>query len=149
MSKILNRILTSNPSILRGKCIQNFPHCTSAYRYEIPEQYRKSFYLANASVHENINWYLHRALEVSFDKFVRKINTESPSFTQESVTTSLLNCIALLDSCTSVLEVNVPLTKDNGRVEIIKGFCAKHGVHEKLHLGSINTFFSDQKLYFN
>lgn len=149
MSKILNRILTSNPSILRRKCIQNFTQSTSAYTYEIPEQYRKSFYLANASVHENINWYMHRALEVSFDKFVQKIKTESPSFTQENITTSLLNSIALLDSCTSVLEVNVPLTKDSGRVEIVKGFCAKRGVHEKLHLGSINTFNNDKNFYFN
>lgn len=114
--------------------------CSAVYKYEMPEQFRNSFYLANASTHDNINWYYYTGVEVAFDKFVDKLKTRTLNKQDDKARNMVLNKVCMLDSCNHVLEISFPIVRDSGRVQMVKGICVKHGFHQGTHLGGLNFY---------
>lgn len=136
MSYLLRRFLSKNILIPKNyKTVLVRQVHSHDFYYEIPEEYQKSFYLANASLHDNIEWYFHRGVEAAFKKYVTQIKYVSPCLNNDTVQKLAINSINTLDSTANILQLNFPLKRDNGLVEIIKVYCVQHGLHYDSHLG--------------
>lgn len=101
----------------------------SDYVYEMPEALKNSFYLANASFFDNINWFAHRAYEVSFQDFVEEVKTREPSLAAVKAVDKVLDFIKVTEPCSAVLDLRFPVERDDGDGGhlIIRGFRVQHG----------------------
>lgn len=98
--------------------------------YQIPDKYRNSFYLANSSLFDSINWFLHRAYEVLFPSLIKKLRLIDSNrlLSDNEIAEKIENIVQVLDQCNSVIDVRFPIRRDNGQLEVIRGFRAHHGL---------------------
>lgn len=98
--------------------------------YEIPERYRNAFYLANASLYDSTNWFVHRAYEVVFQKLKSGLLKLEPYNNQHAdrATEKVEEIIKIMDQCNSIIDVRFPIKRDDGSHEIVRGFRAQHGL---------------------
>lgn len=97
--------------------------------YDIPERYRDSFYLANASFFDSSNWFLHRAYEVVFPTLKKNYRTtfQDRDVCDGKIHAKLENVVESLDQCNSLIDVRFPVRRENGDYEVIRGFRAHYG----------------------
>ncbi|CAH1128682.1 unnamed protein product [Ceutorhynchus assimilis] len=97
--------------------------------YDIPERYRNAFYLANASFFDSTNWFLHSAYEVVFPflKNSYRHNVKPLGISDSKIHAKLENVIESIDQCNSIIDVRFPLRRENGNLEVIRGFRAHYG----------------------
>ncbi|KAL1491454.1 hypothetical protein ABEB36_012052 [Hypothenemus hampei] len=97
--------------------------------YEIPERYRNSFYLANAALFDSTNWFLHKAYEATFPylKNTFRHHRKQQMASDMKIHEKLENLIDSLDQCNSIIDVRFPVQKENGKLEIVRGFRAHYG----------------------
>lgn len=119
--------LIKNQIILKNIILQKRYAATNVI-YDIPEQYRNSFYLANASFFDNINWYLHRAYEDVFPHLVSNLMSIEPSYSESQAATTIINIINSMDRCNELLDINFTIRKKNDQVHVLRGYRAHHGL---------------------
>ncbi|CAH2001756.1 unnamed protein product [Acanthoscelides obtectus] len=97
--------------------------------YEIPERYKNSFYLANASLFDSTNWFLHRTFEIFFPTLKKEIKKYEryKSLNNENLHAKTENLVQVLDQCNSIIDVRYPIKRDNGEYRIIRGFRVNYG----------------------
>lgn len=99
----------------------------SEYKYEMPEVLKNSFFLANASLFNNTNWFVHRAYEVAFDDLIGEVKNREPSFNTLKAVDKVLNLIKVLEPCGTVIDVRYPIERENGDYSVVRAFRAQHG----------------------
>ncbi|KAH0807279.1 hypothetical protein GEV33_015506 [Tenebrio molitor] len=110
------------------KILNSFAQTTSYSTYEIPERYRNSFYLANAALFDQANWFLHRAYEICFPRLVSRLKDRQKMLTDSEANKKVMTAVHLLDQCNSIIDVRFPIDRENGKKEIVRGFRAQHGL---------------------
>lgn len=116
MLKVLNIAAKVN----RYFCSQTTAH------YTIPQRYRNAFYLANAPLFAYTNWFVNRAYEVCFPSLVENLRKVDKSLDHKSAVDKILEIIDWLEPCGSLIDLNFPVKRADGRNEIIRGFRAMH-----------------------
>lgn len=99
----------------------------SDYVYEMPEALKNSFYLANASFYDNINWFAHRAYEVTFLGLVEEVKTREPSLDTVKAVDKVLDFFKVIKPCNAVLDLRYPVDRDSGNHSVIRAFRVQHG----------------------
>lgn len=99
----------------------------SEYTYEMPEVLKNSFFLANASFFNNTNWFVHRAYEVIFGDLVEEVKAREPSYDTVKAVEKVLNLIKVLEPCNAVIDVRLPVDRDNGDYSVVRAFRVQHG----------------------
>ncbi|KAH0820495.1 hypothetical protein GEV33_002296 [Tenebrio molitor] len=112
------------------KILNSFAQNTSYSTYDIPERYRNSFYLANAALFDQANWFLHRAYEICFPRLVSRLKDRQKMLSDSEANKKVMTAVHLLD-CNSII-VRFPIDRENGKKEIIRGFRAQHGLFSGL-----------------
>ncbi|XP_030752617.1 glutamate dehydrogenase, mitochondrial-like [Sitophilus oryzae] len=117
----------SNTSQIRS--ISQISNKYARLSYEIPERYQNAFYLANAAFFDSTSWFLHRAYEVAFPALKNDYRSrfKDEAVGDRRVHEKLENVIEVLDQCNSIIDVRFPIRKDDGTLELIRGFRAHHG----------------------
>ncbi|KAK4881043.1 hypothetical protein RN001_004362 [Aquatica leii] len=108
------------------------------YEYDMPEEYRNSFYLANATLDNSTNWFIHNALGVIYNDLIYEF-LKTKKYNSTEAQKEISNVMSLLDVCNSCIEVQVPIKRHNGDVEVFTGYRAEHGryVKDKPFLGGL------------
>lgn len=99
----------------------------SEYVYEMPEALKNCFYLANASLFDNTNWFIHRAYEVIFQDLTEEVKNREPSLDAVKAVDKVLNFFNVIQPCSAVLDLRYPVEKTNGQHSIVRAFRAQHG----------------------
>lgn len=107
--------------------IRNGRAHSSQYTYEMPELIKNSFFLANASLFNSANWFIHRAYEVVFNDLIADLKAREPSFDDKKAKCVVLNIIKVLEPCNAVVDLRYPIIRENGDYSIIRGFRVQHG----------------------
>ena len=113
---------------LKGQLL-NFLGKRTYSSYEIPERYRTSFYLANAALFDQVNWFLHRAYEISFPRLVADLRDREPKLSHVDAAERVETVIQILDQCNSVIDVRFPMQREDGTKRMIRGFRAQYGLY--------------------
>lgn len=121
-------IIDSTPNTVK-KARHLIPSLTRKLPYEIPEKYQNSFYLANASVFDNINWFLHRSYEILFPTLRATLqNSPDAKLTVDESIDKLNGIIRILDQCNTLIDLRFPVKRDNGSYEVVRGYKGQYGM---------------------
>lgn len=119
----------SRPSLL--KCYSTSPTFVKIsssepqYQYEMPNKYSDKFFLANASLLDDTNWFLHRAFEVVYPNLIEEAKAKGHGTKCRQVVENFIESLTL---CNNLLEVNFPVKMQNGIEKVFKGYRAQHGI---------------------
>nr|XP_022903878.1 glutamate dehydrogenase, mitochondrial-like isoform X2 [Onthophagus taurus] len=107
--------------------------------YTVPERYRNAFYLANASLFDYTNWYIHKAYESCFKTVLNTVFTSYPNMTDNKAKLKVLDIINLLEPCSGVVDISFPIKKTDGTYEVVQGYRAIHALnlYEMPNLGGM------------
>lgn len=94
---------------------------TSTLYYEIPERYRDTIYLSNASLFDSSNWFVHKAYQKIFPEIVNDLS-ESANIQQDDAVEQIFNIINIIDQCSSLIDIRFPVKRNDGTLELIRGF---------------------------
>lgn len=131
----MNKIIGFSHKILKTVSRQfiqkrNLPE----YYYDMPREVSNLFYQANADMQDNLNWFYYNAVEVAYPKLIKKILDE-PDMNPHKGNLFLKNIILKTQVCNSLLHMHIPVTRKNGLVQIIEGYCSQHGLDFPTYLG--------------
>lgn len=101
-----------------------------AYKYEMPEHIRNSFYLANSSCFDNANWFIQQAYEVVFNDLVDELKDRDPRLNPEEARTKVLNILKVLEWCNVVIDTHYPVKLKNDNLQVIRAYRAQHGKYK-------------------
>ncbi|KAH1012784.1 hypothetical protein HUJ05_011880 [Dendroctonus ponderosae] len=108
--------------------LSSVPKSIARIDYDIPERYRNAFFLANAAFFDSTNWFLHRAYEAVFPilKNSYREHFQSLHVNDSNIHEKLENIVESIDQCNSILDVRFPVKRENGKLEVIRGFRAHY-----------------------
>ncbi|KAF2902449.1 hypothetical protein ILUMI_03737 [Ignelater luminosus] len=97
------------------------------YEYEIPDVYRNAFYLANASLVNYTNWFVHNALRVIYHEIITELKAKGHNINE--AIKKINSIINIIEPCNHFIDVQFPVKMEDGQYEIFRGFRAEHGVY--------------------
>lgn len=106
------------------KFFRNF--CNKIQPYQIPTRYEEAFYLANASLFDSINYFIHSTL-VKFYPDLLKLYSKGKNCALYESDEKNRQFINILEQCNKIIDVRFDIKRANGKFEVIRGFCAMHG----------------------
>ncbi|KAK9754370.1 Glutamate/Leucine/Phenylalanine/Valine dehydrogenase [Popillia japonica] len=111
---------------LRTSIFRNY--CNQTAFYDIPQRYRNAFYLANAPLFDYTNWFVHNAYTVCFPSLVKELLQTEKQIGNVEAEKRIVEVINCLEPCESLIDVNFPIKRSNGRREVVRGFRAMHNL---------------------
>lgn len=97
------------------------------YIYEMPEVLKQSFFLANASYYNQMNWFVHRTYEVAFCDLIKEVKVRQLSFDNVKAVETVLNFIKVMEPCNVVLDLRYAIEREGGDLSVVRGFRVQHG----------------------
>lgn len=95
------------------------------HQYEMPNKYNDKFFLANATLLDDTNWFLHRAFEVIYPNLIEDAKEKGYGAKCKQVVDNFIESLTL---CNNLLEVNFPVTMQTGAEKVFTGYRAQHGI---------------------
>lgn len=109
--------------------------------FDMPEHYYNSYYFANATINDNLLWYVGNTLEQCFQLMVKNYSKKYGLQKEDIIDKEIKNLFKSLEFCKSIFEVHYPVRKKNEDYEIIRAFCMHHGHFYSTHFGGLYKFF--------
>lgn len=97
--------------------------------YEMPDKYRNSFFLANASFFDNSNWFIHNAYEIAFESLVTELKLREPTFNDEKAFQTVRSLIYSIENCDELMDIRISSKNENSCVQTYRAYRAHHGVN--------------------
>lgn len=97
------------------------------FEYQIPEKYRNSFYLANATLEDTTNWFIHNALGIIYMELIQELKNKGLNFFDAK--RQISSVMSLLEPCNNFIDIRFPLKRKNGEYKIFRGYRAEHGLY--------------------
>ncbi len=95
-------------------------------RHEIPDKLKDMPEQANPSFFEMVEYFFHRGWQVVEEKLVDEMPGKQSRDKKIAKVQGTLNIIR---PCHHLIEINFPLKRDDGSLEMIQGFRAQHSQH--------------------
>lgn len=96
--------------------------------HQIPDRLKDIPTAENPKFFNMVEYFFHRACQISEDKLVEDIGKRS-KMTIEERRKKVKGILMLMEPCDHILETTFPLRRDSGEYEIITGYRAQHSTH--------------------
>merc|ERR1712209_136042 len=103
--------------------------------WEIPDRLKGIPTADNPSYFNMVEYYFNKACVIGEDRFMEKLKRMRIS--EEEKRKKVHGILKIIEPCAHVLEVNIPLQRDDGSYEMITGYRAQHSHHRTPCKGGI------------
>lgn len=121
-------------------------HVRNYADHQIPDRLKDISTAENPRFFNMIEYFFHRACQISEDKLVEDVGIRS-KMTIEEKRKKVKGILMLMEPCDHILETTFPLRRDSGDYEMITGYRAQHSTHRtpckggKNHIQNSITIF--------
>lgn len=109
--------------------------------HKIPDRLKDIASDENPRFFNMIEYFFHRACQISEDKLVEDVGKRS-KMTIEEKRKKVKGILMLMEPCDHILETTFPLRRDSGDYEMITGYRAQHSTHRTPCKGGIIVFLN-------
>ncbi|TRY68326.1 hypothetical protein TCAL_03805 [Tigriopus californicus] len=105
-------------------------------RWEIPERLREIPEAENPNFFNMVEYYFHKACLLAEPKLMDSLH-RMRNVNEEDKRKKVHGILKIIEPCSHVLEVNFPLQRDDGSIQMITGYRAQHSHHRSPCKGGI------------